>query len=227
MAEAYYAYGTTLAGLANIESVTRIPPFTNETNAARLVGRVGTRLGSGGWRWDGALTGALTWDVLDREAYDALIIALFGNYTTSRARLYFTVIDEAGRYSPFLFHVDRPVSGAYVNYGSVTELELVLFGGVLQSSIKTSNYTMTASDRLVYGSTAGGSVTLTLPAASAVAVDTVVSAEKLGAANTLTIQRGGSDTINGGTTSLTLTANASRYDLYSDGVSAWKTLPYP
>ncbi len=66
---------------------------------------------------------------------------------------------------------------------------------------------------------------MTLCAASAVQVNTVVSIVKyVSALNTLSIARGGSDTIQNGTASLTRTALGARVDLVSDGVSNWTVI---
>jgi len=227
MIEAYYAYGTTLAGLVNIETVTDDPPFTVADNAVPLTGSVGTRLGSGRYRWDGAIRSELRFSVLRRDKYRALMLALFGTPTTSCAQLFFTLIDENGYYSPFRFYVDKPATiGEWVNGAQIMDVVLPLYGGVLQASTKTGTYTMTASDRLIYGDTTSAGFTLTLPAANAVQANTVVSVEKVVAANTLTVQRAGTDTINGGT-SVTLTSNRSRWDLVSNGSTAWVTLAFP
>lgn len=227
MIETYYAYGTTLANMVNIETVTDDPPFTNADNAVPLTGSVGTRTGSGKWRWDGAINSELRFSMLRRDKYRALAVAMFGAPTVSSAQLYFTLLDEHGYYSPFLFNVDKPqVIGETVNGAQVVDVVIPLYGGVLQSTTRTTTYTMTASDRLVYADTTSGNFTITLPAANAVQGNTVVAVEKIVGANTLTIQRAGADTVNGGT-SVTLTANRSRFDLVSDGTNAWVTLPYP
>lgn len=99
-----------------------------------------------------------------------------------------------------------------------------LFGGGLATL--TADTTLTADHAgLVLVSASGGNVTLTLPAASGAGgrpIDIqVVRTDSSG--NTVTIQRAGSDTIQGAT-SFTLAGQWSRGRLVSDGVSAWLAL---
>jgi hypothetical protein len=89
-----------------------------------------------------------------------------------------------------------------------------------------SIYTILATDRTV-GTNAAftASRTWTLPAANAVnAGQEIIVADFQGtvtAVNTLVISRAGADTINGGGTSVTMTAANGAYLLKSDGVSKW------
>lgn len=69
--------------------------------------------------------------------------------------------------------------------------------------------TLTAGDDVVLVTTSGGSVTLTLPLASKHQGHTFV-VKKMSAANTLTVQRSGSDTIDGATTLAWTTQYAAR-----------------
>ncbi len=88
-----------------------------------------------------------------------------------------------------------------------------------------SNYTILATDRTVGTNAAFTAArTWTLPAANGVNPgQEVVIADYQGtvtASNTLTIQRAGSDTVNGGS-SVTITAANGAYLFKSDGVSKW------
>jgi hypothetical protein len=99
-----------------------------------------------------------------------------------------------------------------------------LYGGGLRTV--TANTTLTADDAgLVLINAAGGAVTVTLPAASAanarpIRIDLVRTDTS---ANTVTIQRAGSDTIEGAL-SVPLAPNYSKVSLLSDGASLWHAL---
>jgi hypothetical protein len=101
-----------------------------------------------------------------------------------------------------------------------------LYGGGLRTV--TANTTLTADDAgLVLVDASGGNRTITLPAASAanarpIRLDLVRTDTT---ANTVTIQRAGSDTIEGGTT--VLLAVRERMALLSDGGSAWRVAGSP
>lgn len=99
-------------------------------------------------------------------------------------------------------------------------------GGTVQNNAD-GNYTIVATDRAVYFSTLTAARVITLPAANAVprgyvalVVDTTGNASGV---NTITVQRAGADTINGGTTSVINTAFGSR-EFFSDGVSKWTVI---
>lgn len=73
----------------------------------------------------------------------------------------------------------------------------------------SANATLTEAHDVVLVDTAGGSVTITLPLAARVRGFST-SVKKLAAANTLTVQRSGSDTIDGATTSAWTTQHECR-----------------
>jgi len=85
---------------------------------------------------------------------------------------------------------------------------------------KSANYTMTLIDDTIFADTTSGNVTITLPAAT---VNKTLRICKKVAANSLIIQRAGTDTIEG-ETSITITDQYLTIQLYSDGVNAWYTL---
>jgi hypothetical protein len=82
---------------------------------------------------------------------------------------------------------------------------------------KTSTYTITDTDNYVIGNTASGSFTFTLPAA---ANKDMIRISKLSDSNTLTIQRAGSDTIEG-ETSIALADEDQSVCLISNGSNRW------
>lgn len=90
---------------------------------------------------------------------------------------------------------------------------------------KTANYTATTSDMLILVNAIAGARTITLPAASN--KGTILCIKRINAGtNNVTIQRGGSDTIEGAT-SITLTAQYQYRLLQADGASTWYILANP
>jgi hypothetical protein len=226
MPESYFAVGATLAGMVNVETLVSAAPTVLDGGSVPFAGATKRRTLSGRTRRDGAAVGVWVFDVLTRVEYRALLLALYGNFTTESRALFVTSVDEMGYWSAFEAVVEKPYRGEDSrdsNADWMRDVTFALFDARLQSVTKTGTASLTASERVVYGNTAGSGFTLTLPAASAVQVDTVVSVEKTTAANTLTVQRAGADLVNGGT-SLALTTNRQRVDLASDGVSAWRTV---
>lgn len=225
MVDAYFALGTSLAALANVETITEYAPHVLPTQVIPLQGPVVRRVLSGATVRNGAVDMPMQWDVMKLSALRALLTTYWG-YTTASANLYASWLDETGHYSPFSVTVARPYSGSdYQINDSMWARQIVLtaFNWTLQSVTKTANYTVTTSDRLIYCDTTSGSITLTLPAASAPGANTVFSFIKTAAGNTLTVQRAGGDTIDG-TTNVSVTAVNARVDVISDGVSAWVTI---
>ena len=100
--------------------------------------------------------------------------------------------------------------------------------GVGLSSVVAGNTTLTqANAGLLLIDATAGNVTLNLPAASA-AVGAVFQFKRLDAsANTVTVNRAGSDTIDG-STSFTLNSQFDYQEIRGDGTSAWRvTTPKP
>lgn len=87
----------------------------------------------------------------------------------------------------------------------------------LNITTKTTTYTITADDDIVIGDTAGGSYTLTLPAANAKDCIRVI---KKSNSNVLTIERAGSDTIEGNT-QVQLNDEYEALVFISDGNNTW------
>jgi hypothetical protein len=87
-----------------------------------------------------------------------------------------------------------------------------------------ANYTILSTDRAVAHTALTAARTDTLPAANSLnAGQHILNTDFYGvvtATNTVTIQRAGSDTVNGGT-SVVLNAVGNSFDCVSDGISAW------
>lgn len=218
----YFAIGTTLANLTNLEALTGYAPHVLPAARIPLRPPNARRVLSGAVVRTGAVAAPMQWDVMKLSDLRALVTTYWGDAKDSAA-LFASWLDETGRYSPFAVTVQRPYIGEHYQINDsvwAKEIALNAFDWRLQSVTKTANYTVTTSDRLIYANTGGGSITLTLPAAAAPNANTVFSFVKTSAANTLTVQRAGTDTLDGGT-SVSLTALNARLDVVSDGISAW------
>jgi hypothetical protein len=226
MTLAYMAIGSTLANIVNLEALVTYPAHVLPGAVMPLLGASRSAVGTGAVRRDGLPSGAFLFDLMTAADWRTLVYYTIGSFTVASKQLYVSTITEEGFYSPFLCYVERPYPNEHyelTNGGFRQQVTIPLLSAVLQSVTKTGNYTVTTSDRLVYCNTAGGSITLTLPAASAVTANTVYSAQKTSASNNMVVQRAGADTVDLGT-SITKTANNARVDLISNGVSAWTSI---
>lgn len=223
MAQTHFSIGSTLANMVNVESTYGLYFHAFDGARVPLTGLVRRRSLAAVTRHDGFVNSSILLDLADQSDLDGFMYALFGGYETAEIERYMMLIDERGRYAPFLARIEK-ASFQVIDKVHVRQVVFPLWNCRFQSVTKTSNTTITSSERHVKGSTAGGNVTLTLPAASAINANTVITIEKIASANTLTIQRGGSDTLNGGTSTLTRTSIGAYYTLISDGVSNWRTL---
>lgn len=225
MTYCYFALGTSLAALANVETITEYAPHVLPTQVIPLQGPTTRRVLSGAVVRNGAVGMSMQWDVMKLSALRTLLTT-YWSYSTASANLYASWTDETGHYSPFSVTVSRPYPGDDYQINDQTwarQVNLTAYNWTLQSVSKTSSYSVTTSDRLIYCDTTGGTITLTLPAASAPGANTVFSFVKTVAGNSLTVQRAGGDTIDA-TTSVSVTAVNARVDVVSDGVSAWVTI---
>lgn len=218
----YYAIGSTLAGLVNMSTYFRFSPRSvRSSQPTPLMGGVRRRALSGIGRADGFINSSLALDFASQAQYEAFIYAVFGGFTTASIQRYFTLFDVSGHFSPYLGYIEQPTMNWEAS-DALTNLVFPLSNLVLQSATKTSGYTVTTSDHLLYCNTASGSITLALPALSGVTQNVVYSAVKTSASNTLTLDPSGSEQISGAST-YAVTANYSRVDVYSNG-SAWVVL---
>ena len=87
-------------------------------------------------------------------------------------------------------------------------------------AVKTTTYTMVAADlgTVITGNTTGGGFTITLMSAATATNGRGITIKHTGTANTLTIARAGSDTIDGAT-SVALTTQYNAVELVSDGAN--------
>jgi len=105
-------------------------------------------------------------------------------------------------------------------------------GTFIQCTLKSTgdaNYTILATDRMVYHTNLSVARTDTLPAASSVEPGTPIIIDDFagvaGVTNTITAQRAGGDTINGVTSVVAINAQYGAAIFWSDGVSRWTFFP--
>lgn len=221
---AYFAIGTSLAALTNVENIISQAPHVLNNQRVKLLGPLRRQTLDWKTHRHGNISGVLQWgeDVLIADI-DTLVTTYWGDYLTANASLYISWLDEENHYSPFYCEAERPEEGThYQNFNGYKgqNLAIPISGVVRQVDTENSTTTLTTSERLVESDTTSGAVDLTLAAASSYNANTVVSVVKSGGGNTLRILPDGSDTINGGS-SVTVT---SRTDIVSDGVSAWTSI---
>jgi len=231
MVSFYYsiATGTDLANLVNVEAIISKAPHSLQNQAIPLLRPNAQRVLSGALQRNGKIVTPLPFSYLSQVDLEDFIVTIFGSYTTASKACVVSAIDTSNNYSPFRVTLDNPLAGQdfeTVNSTWQREVRIPGFGWELQSTSITSAdspYTCTSSVRLIYADTSSGSITVTLPAANSPAANTVFSFVKTSASNTLTVQRAGSDTVNGGT-SVAVTALYARVNLISNAGTAWSSI---
>lgn len=220
----YFAFGTTLANMVNLQlTASEAAVLLTQAGGKPMPLLGGVRAGSAASLKRGGFANAvLAYPSLYRSEFNALVLALWGDFTTAKKVGYISMLDESGYYSPFSCVLERPV---IEDHYSVTfnltpvDVRINVWDGVLQTVTKTSNFNHTTAERYVLVDTSGGSVTGTLAAASTYTPYTVYSFIKGAAGNNMVLDGNGSELISGAST-LTLTANGARADIFTDGV-AW------
>lgn len=211
----------TLASLVNVTTLTEFDPSIEEENLTPLTGKVRRKTYSGVMRHDGYIDSVLFFNLMRVSYYRTFMNTVFGGFNVASKAVALTLLTEDGYYTPFLGRVEKPTF-AYANEAWLKNVRFPLSNLIKQAVSKSANYTVTTSDRLINVDTSGGSVTLALPALAGVTVNTVFSAVKTSASNSLIFDPNSSELIEGAST-YTLTAQYSRIDFYSDG-SQWKVI---
>ncbi len=222
----YFAIGTTLANMANVETAMEFPPQVRDELRIPLLAPVRRRTLDNAVQRNGSIDVPLRWDILKLSALNTFITSYWANYTTSSAALFASWMDETGNYSPFSVTLERPLQGEHYRIQDpvwLQELRIPGYGWTLQSVTKSSDVTTTTSERLVYVDTSGGTRTMTLPALAGVTSDTVYSFVKTSASNTLTLDGNSSETVDGNATK-SVTALNARINIVKTSATTWVSI---
>lgn len=222
----YFAFGTTLAGLTNVETVIDEPPNILANGGIPLNRPTKSRALDSSIVRNGKINTPLSISSLTLSYRIALNVFLFGSQSVAGKQLYASALDEFGFFSPYAVYVDRPQEGEdyrLVPGGAwVRDVVLSCSNWTLQTAQIDSSGSVTTSQHYVKSNTTSGSVTLALPALSGVVENVVYSFEKTVAANSLVLDPNSSETIDGASTK-TLTALGARVDIIKSG-SGWVTV---
>lgn len=151
--------------------------------------------------------------------------SLYFTITTGTTRKKVAIYDDSSGTTGDLHYRDSSGNFVRLGIGSSGKTLRVSSGlpawsdPTFNTTAKTSNYTITNNDTVVFANATSGNVTITLPAASGSAGYRFYVKRTDNSSNTCTVARSGSDTIDG-QTSLTLDLQYTCLSLVSDG-SAW------
>lgn len=156
--------------------------------------------------------------------------SLFFTITTGTTRKKVAIYDDSSGATGDLYYRDS--SGNFVRLGvGASGQQLTVASGLpawkdgasgFSTATKTTNYTIGATDTVIFANATTGNVSITLPTASGLAGYRFYVKRTDSSANTCTIARSGADTIDG-QTSLSLDLQYTALAVVSDG-SAWYIL---
>ncbi len=159
-------------------------------------------------------------------AVEFLTDRLYFTQTTSTTRKVIAAFDDSSGATGDVYYRDSSGNFVRLGIGSNNQVLSVASGvpswrqAIFAVSTQTgTSYTITSSDTVVIADASSNNVTITLPAASGVTGYRYYVKRKDGSANTVTIARTGSDTIDGAT-SQTLNQQYTSATVVSDG-SNW------
>jgi hypothetical protein len=208
----HYDDGTDNPGVNGMHQKVTIRPGTTAAGTAPLKFNSGSLMTA-------AEAGAVEFDT------DNLYFTITTGSTRKRVALY----DDTGTTGDLCY---RDASGNFYSLpvGSNGQVLKVASGlpawgttnGTLNTSTKTSSYTISGSDTVIFADATGGNVTITIPAASGLAGYRFYIKRVDGTSNTVTVSRSGSDTIDG-MSSFTLDMQYTAFAVVSNG-SAWYIL---
>lgn len=150
---------------------------------------------------------------------------LYFTITSGTVRKKVAMYDDASGANGDLYYRDATGNFVRLAAGSDGKTLRVASGipawgdATLATSTKTSSYTITGTDVVVFANATSGSVTITLPTAASFSGYRFYVKRTDGSGNSCSISRSGSDTIDG-QTSISLDAQYTSLTLISDG-SAW------
>lgn len=154
--------------------------------------------------------------------------ALYFTITTGTVRKKVALYDDASGATGDIYYRDSSGNFVRLAAGSNGKTLRVASGlpawsyTTVATSTKTSNYTITGTDVVIFANATSGNVTITLPTASANAGYRFDVKRIDGSANTCTVVRSGTDIIDG-QTSLSLDLQYTAMTVVSDGI-AWYIL---
>jgi len=156
--------------------------------------------------------------------------SLYFTITTGTVRKKVALYDDSSGATGDTYYRDSSGNFVRLGIGSTGQVLKVASGlpswgttnGTLGTATKTTSYTVTTSDTVVFADATSGAVTITLPAASGVAGYRFYIKRIDNSANTVTIGRTGADTIDGAT-SFTLDLQYTAAAFVSNG-TAWYIL---
>jgi hypothetical protein len=157
--------------------------------------------------------------------------SLYFTITTGTVRKKVAIYDDGSGATGDTYYRDSSGNFVRLGVGSTNQVLKVASGlpswgpvpgALFTTNTQTTSYTVGTSDTVVFADATSGNVTVTLPAASGVAGYRFFIKRIDSSANTVTIARSGSDTIDGAT-SFTLDLQYTAISVVSNG-SAWYIL---
>lgn len=147
---------------------------------------------------------------------------LYFTITTGTVRKKVAIYDDSSGATGDTYYRDSGGNFVRLGVGATGKTLRVASGlpawsdATLATATKTSGYTITSSDTVIFANAASGSVTITLPAASSLAGYRFYIKRIDSSANSCLVARSGSDTIDG-QTSLSLDLQYTSMTVISDG----------
>jgi hypothetical protein len=155
---------------------------------------------------------------------------LYFTITTGTTRKKVAIYDDSSGATGDTYYRDSSGNFVRLGVGSSGQVLKVASGlpswgttnGTFATATKTTSYTITGTDTVIFADATSGNVTITLPAASGLAGYRFYVKRTDSSGNSVTVARSGSDTIDG-MTSFTLDLQYTAFAVVSNG-SAWYIL---
>ena len=150
---------------------------------------------------------------------------LYFTQTTGTTRKVIAAYDDTSGATGDLYYRDSSGYFVRLGVGSSNQVLSVVSGlpawkqVIMATAAKTGNYTITSSDTVILADATSGTITITLPTASSVSGYRFYIKRTDGSANSVSVARSGSDTIDG-STSCTISVQYVSLEVVSDG-SNW------
>ena len=198
--------------MVNIETIVSHPPNSLDGNRIPLLGPIVREAQDHTIVRTGSINKPLSWDIMTQTGMRDLIMNSFGGYSVASKQFYVCAISEDSYYAPFLVTLTRPVDGEHytprIGGYMIENVRIPGAGWTLQSSTKTSNFTVTTSTHYLIADTSGGSITFALPAIAGVPTDVPYTFLKSSGSNNMVLDPNGAETVSGASTHTTTALNA-------------------